>query len=882
MRFGILVSAFCLLTSLVHARQPGFNPKDVVMRARPVHAGNATLGLDAGEFLIDTTIQYVAEPGYQQDPAVAFDGVNFLVVWTDWLSDSSSGIYATRVSPAGTVLDPSGIVISTAGSKQQYPAVAFDGTNFLAVWVDNRDSGDDVFAARVTPQGTVLDPSGIAVSTAPYNQWYPAVAFDGTDFLVAWSDDTRSNPASDIHAARVTPQGTVLDASGIAVSTASGAQSFTDVAFDGVNSLVTWTDCRNDPSGDIYAARVTPQGAVLDTSGIVVSAAANAQGYSYVAFDGTNYLLAWYDNRSSNYSDVYAARVTPQGTVLDPSGIAVSTAASYQDADDVAFDGTNFCVVWEDYRGGAYGDIYMARVTPQGTVLDPSGIPVSTAPGDQYSSAVALGGANLLVTWEDYRNNPNEPDVYAARVTPAGTVLDPQGILTTLYAGWQEYPAVAFDGANFLVSWSNGRSDSTRAVYAARVTPQGAVLDSADIAISTVPGWHSDPAIAFDGTNFLVTWMDYRNGSYGDIYATRVTRQGAVLDPSGIPVTTDSGDQLYPTIAFDGTDYLVTWMDARGGSNYDIYAARVTPQGTVLDPSGILVSAAADYQSYPAVAFGGTSFLVTWMDYRGGKDYDIYAARVTPGGSVLDTAGIAVAADTNDQLYPAVAFDGANFLVSWTDDRSDWQGDIYAARVTPQGTVLDPSGIAVSTAEGEQTYPDVVFDGANSFVAWQDYRSGSTFDIYCARVTPAGAVTDSGPVVKQQGDQVGPALAHGSGSQLFLAYQGWAGTVGNKTYNTSRIWGKMNPAPGIEESRPQASSPKPEATIVRGVLVLGGVGSRQNTAYRAELLDAAGRRVLALRAGTNDVSRLAPGVFFVRTVSRELSAVSCRKVVLTK
>jgi hypothetical protein len=71
-------------------------------------------------------------------------------------------------------------------------------------------------------------------------------------------------------------------------------------------------------------------------------------------------------------------------------------------------------------------------------------------------------------------------------------------------------------------------------------------------------------------------------------------------------------------------------------------------------------------------------------------------------------------------------------------------------------------------------------------------------------------------------------------------------------------------------------------TIVRGVLVLGEVDSRQNTGYRGELLDAAGRKVAELRAGANDVSRLAPGVYFVRAVSRELSAVGCQKVVIQR
>jgi len=50
----------------------------------------------------------------------------------------------------------------------------------------------------------------------------------------------------------------------------------------------------------------------------------------------------------------------------------------------------------------------------------------------------------------------------------------------------------------------------------------------------------------------------------------------------------------------------------------------------------------------------------------------------------------------------------------------------------------------------------------------------------------------------------------------------------------------------------------------------------------ASLLDACSRMVMDLGPGANDVFGLAPGVHFVRAVSRELSAVSCSKVVVMK
>jgi len=51
---------------------------------------------------------------------------------------------------------------------------------------------------------------------------------------------------------------------------------------------------------------------------------------------------------------------------------------------------------------------------------------------------------------------------------------------------------------------------------------------------------------------------------------------------------------------------------------------------------------------------------------------------------------------------------------------------------------------------------------------------------------------------------------------------------------------------------------------------------------RTVLLDIGGRKVMDLAPGANDVSRLAPGVYFVRAASRGPAAVGCQKVVLTK
>ena len=73
-----------------------------------------------------------------------------------------------------------------------------------------------------------------------------------------------------------------------------------------------------------------------------------------------------------------STEVGPERPVSDPVYV---DAAPWQADAQVAFDGTNYLVVWMDYRGyeldADYADVYAARVTPEGTDLDPNGIPIA-------------------------------------------------------------------------------------------------------------------------------------------------------------------------------------------------------------------------------------------------------------------------------------------------------------------------------------------------------------------------------------------------------------------------------------------------------------------------------------------------------------------------
>lgn len=747
-------------------------------------------GSRIGEFLIDTSIIYNPAAGGQEYPSVAFDGTNYLIVWAEDRSDLNLyDIYGARVNGVGHLIDTTTIAISTATDWQTSPAIAFDGTNYLVVWRDDRsDTDSDIYVTRVDQAGNVLDPEGIGIATTTNTQVSPSVDFDGTNYLIVWQE-WRSGSAWDICCVRVSQLGTVLDSSSILIATGMDWQESPSIAFGDTNYLVVWQADEN-----ILCSRVDQNGTVLDPGGIPVSTATDDQENPSVVFAGNNYLVAWQDARNGGpyHADIYGARVSQAGAVLDPTGIAISTATATQGSPSVSFDGTNIFVTWGDTRSGISADIYGARVDQRGFVRDPDGIAISVAAYSERSPAAVSDGTNHLVVWEDFRS-ASRPDIYCARVHQSGNVLDSMGIAVSIGANGQTHPDVAFDGTNYLVVWSDNRSSLTLDIYAARIDQSGVVLDSSSIMVS--PDAYL-PAVAFDGTNYLVVWE-----KDSDIYGARMNQVGIVLDPDAIAIVTNDNHQWSPSIAFDGINYLVVWSDQYllGRPYSDIYGARVNQAGIVLDSNGFAITTAAYDQQYPCVAFDGTNYLVVWEDDRLGSDPDIFGSRVTPSGVVIVPGGIAISTAAYAQKHPKIAFDGTNYLVVWEDWRNGTDPEIYGARVAQTGAVLDPNGLTICSASGWQWSPSTAFDGTDYVVAWQDWRNGIDHDICGAKIDTSGMVVNTYIISGQSGHQLSPALAHGTSDSILITYSGWTDSINTHPANAMRIWGKFYPFVGIED-----------------------------------------------------------------------------------
>ena len=93
---------------------------------------------------------------------------------------------------------------------------------------------------------------------------------------------------------------------------------------------------------------------MLEPAGFAISRVVNGQECSSVAFDGTNYLVAWEDDRSGSGCYISrlqvawridAARVSEAGVPLDEGGIPITTGADIRTSPNIAFDDLNRLVL---------------------------------------------------------------------------------------------------------------------------------------------------------------------------------------------------------------------------------------------------------------------------------------------------------------------------------------------------------------------------------------------------------------------------------------------------------------------------------------------------------------------------------------------------------
>jgi hypothetical protein len=341
---------------------------------------------------------------------------------------------------------------------------------------------------------------------------------------------------------------------------------------------------------------------------------------------------------------------------------------------------------------------------------------------------VGFDGTNFLVVFEDFQR------IRAVRADAAGNVLDSPWIDLGDDTVQQFEPAVAFGGGHYLVTWWQDDGTSV-AVHARMVNPDGTVVGTASIPISNEDA--IDDAVAWNGQSFLVGFT-----GFGDPAGIRVTQVGADGTVGLQQTLTNTGSFVgHPRIGVGTNVDAVAWEDgnATGDFTNRMFAGRLGRDGTVLDVGGVRLSANESDETQVKLASAGDSFLIAWR-----RD----ASPSTIQGSVLGDDGALRAEDftisrsTGFTSLPAVIFDGTRYLVAWEDERD--VPAVFGSLVATDGTSLAAADTKLSNVPAGTNF-------AQTALAW----NGSRFlVVFNAGLNPDGSVGAVGIV----GSLVAPDL----------------------------------------------------------------------------------------------------------------------------
>jgi hypothetical protein len=556
----------------------------------------------------------------------------------------------------------------------------------------------------ISPEFEIDAPGSAGPST--HDSYESAVAFDGTDYLVAWTAPGGTSAADHrLVAARVSEQGVLLDPIPIELDVAPS--SAPSVAFGAGNFMVAW----QKTNGPVKVARVSPAGQVLDPNGVVVASTGSRPSIAHVP--GT-FLVGW-----QTPSGILASRLSDAAVVLDSVPLAIGTVTQGPGEVSVSGSSSQFIVAWNES-----GTLRRSRISSSGAVLDPlGGLPfavgsqlvTSGASADFLLSYKGPGGAGIADGGVGPIPDGGPPNQLVALIAAAnGSFGAPVGFPAGSSA--QNGLAAASNGADFVISWSSGAH-----ISAARVSSTGAVLDPAGV-ILQVPPSVTATHVACGPANCLVVWKAPDSSVVGG----RISWAGVALDPGRIQISVKPNSEHTPVSAFDGTHFIVGWRDERGGS----YATRLWADGGIVDDPAFKLGDIA----VEAVAANGADVLFIGRD----SAHRVVGVREA-GGQILGNLRLSSAA-TVTQSFAALAASPAGYLVAWEDNVS-----IHVAGVDLDGGVIERDGGQVVAAG---VFPAVASDGTDYLVAW-DTHSGppGPTEVFGSRFSLAGIARDVPPVV---------------------------------------------------------------------------------------------------------------------------------------
>lgn len=311
-----------------------------------------------------------AEPVYEDaattdqiDPYCTSDGAGGVyVAWSNYDLDYAMDVYVMRLNSACQRMWTTPVRLTNTADDDRLRGIVSnpDGCCIL-VWRSGTFGQYNISTARVCQdQSMSFDTT---VCNAGNEQENPTIVADGQGgAYYAWADKRVPYLQRDIYAQHLNAQG--LESwthNGTLVINDTENQDNPKIDIDLDNNLLILWESFNaaDSSIDLRANKLNTSGArQWGTRGIDVSVGPGDQAEAVMFVEhGNGMLMAWKDNRPSDYPDIYGSHIYATGQVANDSwwrpdsGGVVCNYAREQVNPTIAEDGlAGFVSAWEDFR----------------------------------------------------------------------------------------------------------------------------------------------------------------------------------------------------------------------------------------------------------------------------------------------------------------------------------------------------------------------------------------------------------------------------------------------------------------------------------------------------------------------------------------------------
>lgn len=320
-----------------------------------------------------------------------------------------------------------------------------------------------------------------------------------------------------------------------------------------------------------------------------------------------------------------------------------------------------------------------------------------------------------------------------------------------------------------------------------------------------------------------VVWQGY-DGADLDIFSANADGSDLRILSDAAAGGTPPPDDIDPQIDDDGQ---VTWA-GRVGSQWDIFAANANGTGRV----NLSNSPAIDDDAPQIGRFGP----VVWQGRLSATNSEIFSAPASGAGPVVRL--------TNDNRLDSAPQIGPLERVVWMTEVAPGNWDIHAA---------DADGgnpEAVTDWPGAEQFPVIDLRG---YIAWQGF-DGSDWEIYARIENQDYQLTDN--AVDDRWPAIRTSAKPGGGCPCPDPSPGviWQADSGPGTPPTGEIWVETwDYQAAVGDPPPGAVANLPRLELLGGNPVRGAAEFRVALTAaadaRVEVFDAAGRRLLTLRAG---------------------------------